>query len=729
MNFAAYIPLAAAILNGLLTIFVLRGGLKAGTKIAYLVWGLSIAVWNIGTYQMFRVTTAEEALNSARFLQQGVIFLPIGLFHLCLHVCQIQKRKLVLLAYACGVALAASNSAGYFVKSVRPAGYAYYSEAGIGFWIYTVLYAVLTVSTLVVLWRAQKRAQRFQRGRIRSLLWATAILVAGGNNDILPILGIYEYPLLNIPIFPLGSFCAIFYGFLVGYSVLQHQLLDIHVALSRFAANAMRVGFLFLTGFLMLLVVAIFAPKGVITEFAFWAFCVILLASGMVAARLIPKLLGGTIDSLERRLLGDHFEYQDKIRSFIENCRWHTTLEGLFEELDRQLLTTINVSGYSIILMDETNRAFTLVRAHPPQAERQIANLETESPAFQMFTTRRLPYLPLGEHPIDPEDDLEKNARKQLEPFTGSLVFPFLVESRPIGLLVLGEKANGDPYTSTDLQLLIMVTENVSLVMNQISLKNRLLLNQELDLLGRMSQGMAHDLRNLITPVTTLLQLLTEGAPIEDLRGDLALTAMRNIQSMRDYIKEALFFSENARPQFAVARLDELVASVIEMAKQNNRKGKNIQYHTNTCGEILVEMDHVLIRRMITNLISNAVDASPKGEAISVEIIPLLKSEMKRDWFRIRITDHGSGIKPEDLERIFKPYFTTKNTGDEERGFGLGLAICRKIATLHGGSLAVSSQVGKGTTVNLDIPNRQQETLTGLGAHSTSGLKLLKAAS
>lgn len=729
MNFAAYIPLVAALVNGLLTIFVLRGSLRAGTKIAYLVWGLSIAVWNIGTYQMFRVTTAEDALNSARFLQQGVIFLPIGLFHLCLHVCQIQKRKLVLLAYACGVALAVSNSTGHFVKAVRDAGYAYYSVAGIGFWIYTALYAVLTVSTLVVLWREHKRAQRFQRGRIRSLLWATTILIAGGNNDILPILGIYQYPLLNIPIFPLGSFCAIFYGFLVGYSVLQHQLLDIHVGLSRFAANAMRVGFLFLTGFLMLLAVSIVAPKGTITEFAFWAFCIILLVSGMIASRLIPKLLGGTIDSLERRLLGDHFEYQDKIRAFIENCRWHTTLEGLFEDLDRQLLTTINVSGYSIIMMDETNRALTLVRAHPPQPERQIANLETDSPAFQMFTSRKLPYLPLGEHPIDSEDKLEDDARKQLKPFAGNLVFPLLVESRPIGLLILGEKANGEPYTSTDLQLLVMVTENVSLVINQISLKNRLLMNQELDLLGRMSQGMAHDLRNLITPVTTLLQLLTEGAPIEDLRGDLALTAMRNVQTMRDYIKEALFFSENLRPQLEIGRLDELVRDVIEMAKQNNRKGKNIQYHTNSCGEILVEMDHVLIRRLLSNVISNAVDASPKDGVINVEIIPLLKSEMKRDWFRIRIADHGSGIPPEDLERIFKPYFTTKKTGDEDRGFGLGLAICRKIANLHGGSLSVSSQVGKGTAVNLDLPNRQKDTGASLIAQRSDGLQLLKATS
>ena len=71
---------------------------------------------------------------------------------------------------------------------------------------------------------------------------------------------------------------------------------------------------------------------------------------------------------------------------------------------------------------------------------------------------------------------------------------------------------------------------------------------------------------------------------------------------------------------------------------------------------------------------------------------------------RIQVIDSGSGIPPEVRDRIFEPYFSTKKTGDSERGFGLGLAICRKIATLHGGTLTVASEVGRGTTFSLDLP-------------------------
>jgi signal transduction histidine kinase len=123
---------------------------------------------------------------------------------------------------------------------------------------------------------------------------------------------------------------------------------------------------------------------------------------------------------------------------------------------------------------------------------------------------------------------------------------------------------------------------------------------------------------------------------------------------------------------------------------------------------VLAEMDQVLLQRLLSNVLANAIDASPEGGEVRVDIIRLVKTDAARDWLRVRVIDYGSGIRPEHLDRVFQPYFTTKKTGDEERGFGLGLAICRKIASLHGGSLGVSSEYGKGTVINLDLPNRQR---------------------
>ncbi len=81
-----------------------------------------------------------------------------------------------------------------------------------------------------------------------------------------------------------------------------------------------------------------------------------------------------------------------------------------------------------------------------------------------------------------------------------------------------------------------------------------------------------------------------------------------------------------------------------------------------------------------------------------------------------RIIDHGEGISPENLQRVFTPYFTTKNTGDGKRGFGLGLAIARKIVHLHGGNLSITSKEKSGTTVQVDLPNRLRPGPTSAAA-------------
>jgi two-component system CheB/CheR fusion protein len=191
----------------------------------------------------------------------------------------------------------------------------------------------------------------------------------------------------------------------------------------------------------------------------------------------------------------------------------------------------------------------------------------------------------------------------------------------------------------------------------------------------------------------------------EALDGELLEVALRNIKTVRAYIREALFFSQHLRPDLQLGRLDVVVHQAVEVAHTNRKK--EVDIIATTPGEVLVEMDEVLVQRLLANLISNAVDATPAHSEIRVELERLAKSEGARDWLRIRVIDQGEGIPKENLERVLTPYFTTKNRGDEARGFGLGLAICRKIVALHGGKLSISSELRKGTTVQIDLPSRQ----------------------
>ena len=109
---------------------------------------------------------------------------------------------------------------------------------------------------------------------------------------------------------------------------------------------------------------------------------------------------------------------------------------------------------------------------------------------------------------------------------------------------------------------------------------------------------------------------------------------------------------------------------------------------------------------MLINLVSNAIDASAPAGAVTVSA-----ADTRPGWIRFEVSDQGSGIAPENLTRIFDPYFTTKEFGDEQRGFGLGLTIAQKIVLLHNGHISASSRPGVGTTFSIELPSAQIEDL------------------
>ncbi len=711
MTFGQLIPLVGALLNFSLALFVLIQSPRAAVARIYALMGVCFAVWNFGTFWMFRVpvdpANYELALFWARFLQFGVIFIPLTLCHVSFLIAQIRIPKpVVWVAYFLHFLLFLSNFTGFFLAGVRPFNdYAWYSVAGTGFWILSGVFSLMWVSVGVLVWHRRQLPPLGKR-RVTPLIFAQTAFAIFGCNDVLPILGIDRYPIIDKPIYPFGSMAVIFYGVIVGYSVLQYQLLDVRVTLNRSTAKAVRVLFIFLTGLCTLLVFWLINPAD-FSYYSFFAGLGTLMIGALCAALLFPRLFGDSSESVERRILGDTFEYQDQVRKFIEQMTWYSDMNLLLNDLHDLLTRVFHLESYAIILRDETNLGYELTRAHPPQPLRQLSELKPQSPVFQYFEWNKGEYLPLNQNDTYTRNSpLARQAREVLASFNAEFCLPLASEGESFGLLLVGKKA-GEQYTANDISLLITLVKSMSLIVNQIRLKTQILQAQELDLLGKMSRGMAHDLNNLLTPVWTLLQLSSETEHTQPLDEELLPVALRNVKTMRAYIKEALFFSENLRPDLQLGRLDLVVRQAGEVAKTSRKK--EIDIVTATPGEALVEMDEVLIQRLIANLISNAIDASTPGAQIQVQLERLAKSEADREWFRVRIADQGEGISKENLGRVLTPYFTTKNRGDEARGFGLGLAICRKIIHLHGGQLNISSQPRKGTTVQFDLPSRQHK--------------------
>jgi signal transduction histidine kinase len=339
------------------------------------------------------------------------------------------------------------------------------------------------------------------------------------------------------------------------------------------------------------------------------------------------------------------------------------------------------------------------------QTDTRLPWLSLESAVFRYFKSSNAAYLTCRAASALPgEREVERLARAELRQFAPEICFPLVSGDDVFGLLLLGAKESDEPFTPNDLHLFQDLVHNLRLVLDQIRLKNQIHLAQEQEMLGRMSRGLAHDLNNLLTPIQTSLQLVQAGVTSPDTLDEILPMALRNVETIRSYVNEALFFSRTHSLKLKHVDLNATVKAAVGLVAAEAQR-KNIRLSIDGAARAEAEIDEVLIQRLLCNLLNNAIDATPAGGLIRVEVIPLPRTERNREWYRIRIQDSGVGISPENLKRVFMPYFSTKNTGDKRRGFGLGLAIARKIVHLHGGNMVIASEQGKGTTVQVDLPN------------------------
>lgn len=268
----------------------------------------------------------------------------------------------------------------------------------------------------------------------------------------------------------------------------------------------------------------------------------------------------------------------------------------------------------------------------------------------------------------------------------------------PSLLVTLGPRADDWPVTYPEVQRLQNIAELIDSILTRSRLTDQIALQNRIEHLGMMSRSLAHDLKNLITPLNAFLVHTEEGLRPDSEAARVHASARRSVDTISDYVREALFFGENLRPEMEAVDLETLFSRVRETTAAR-AAAQGIGLNAEIARGSALKGDAVLLERALVNLVQNALDASTSGATVKMAAIP-----GRRGRVQLLVADEGSGISPEARDRIFDPYFTTKQYGHEIRGFGLGLTIVQKIAHLHGGSVTVDSIPGKGATFTLDLP-------------------------
>ncbi|MGI8907109.1 MAG: sensor histidine kinase [Candidatus Sumerlaeaceae bacterium] len=228
--------------------------------------------------------------------------------------------------------------------------------------------------------------------------------------------------------------------------------------------------------------------------------------------------------------------------------------------------------------------------------------------------------------------------------------------------------------------------------------RERLIQSENMAAVGELAAGVAHEINNPIGIISAYAEFLKKNAPPEDPRREDFETIHKEAQRCERIIGELLTY---ARPQphgMAPADLRQLNDEVLDFLLRRKLPGTegDLEVEKNYADNLpLLMLDSNQLKQALLNLYLNARQAMPTGGTLRISLQPL----SERNQVRLLVHDTGAGITEDDLKRVFDPFFTKR-----AKGTGLGLSITRRIIETHGGTITLSSDPGKGTTVEVLLP-------------------------
>src|SRR5208283_1489212 len=233
-------------------------------------------------------------------------------------------------------------------------------------------------------------------------------------------------------------------------------------------------------------------------------------------------------------------------------------------------------------------------------------------------------------------------------------------------------------------------------------LQAELLRTSKLESLGLLAGGIAHDFNNLLTVVMGNLSLARLDQKMDPESVDSLRDAEKAVVRARDLTQQLLTFAKGGAPIRAAVALPDVVREVAEFSLRGSQTRCQFDVPDNLWP---ANVDKGQIGQVVQNIVVNATQAMPDGGIINIALQnDLVGSEPGQPlapgrYVKLTITDHGQGISPEDMQRIFDPYFTTK-----KQGSGLGLATVHSIVKKHLGHVSAESVLGRGTIFHIWLP-------------------------
>jgi C4-dicarboxylate-specific signal transduction histidine kinase len=264
-----------------------------------------------------------------------------------------------------------------------------------------------------------------------------------------------------------------------------------------------------------------------------------------------------------------------------------------------------------------------------------------------------------------------------------------------VAYLAVGNKKGYFQVTSTPLhshddhcQILVLIQD----ITEMKKAEEQLMQSEKLTALARLSAGVAHEIGNPLTSISSYVQILND-MEADDFTKDALGTISKHIARIAAIVRQMSRFSKTKAEDVKLYNVRELINPTIDLVKYD-RRTKKIDIQVDVPDDLpSIRVDGNQLMQVFMNLILNAADAMPDGGKLTV------RGQRKNDSIEVAFEDTGHGIQQEQVDRIFDPFFTTK-----DRGTGLGLAVSYSIVKSFGGIITVRSSLDQGSIFLVRLP-------------------------
>jgi signal transduction histidine kinase len=378
-----------------------------------------------------------------------------------------------------------------------------------------------------------------------------------------------------------------------------------------------------------------------------------------------------------------------------------TNPDEILEQITLQTFRLMKTRLCSVFLLSEDGNELVLRACHGgSQLYRGKPNLRTEDSLLGSVVTRHKPItvVDVGKEKGYIQTDIARKER-----LVSMLAVPLIFAGKAIGVLAVYTQQR-HRFSNDEVRILgtlgdlsAVAIEKGRLLARVVDMEEKIRASERLSALGLLAAEIAHEIRNPLTVVQMLFHALVESIALDDNSMRDAKLIAEKMRQMNRILDQVLSFARSSEPSKEPIHAQQLFDDVFLLTRHKLQQ-QGIDIRSTAADDLpLFRVDREQVEQVLLNLILNAAQAMPEGG--SLRLSAAVEEFEGEPHMALAVRDNGEGMSAEQIDKLFAPFLTTKETGT-----GIGLAIVKKIMENHGSKVQVESKLGQGTKFKLLFP-------------------------